>query len=324
MNADRERKEQLIRNQRRMMLLKARRTSAAPSAPARVAPRIVVVQNEVNKSSYHPSVAMLQRDTTKDMVSNVSSPIETTPIETTPIETTPIETTPIETTPMETTQIKKELSHITTDENLNNMKKSIEQRIKETTADMKKSVEDIEQRIKETTADMKKSVEDIEQRIKETTAEMKKSIEQQMKVEVNNVKKRLDETKQSIEPTLQSTTNNMNKVHLQLADIRQDVGTMKQQIYSMLQTLSEEKPVTHIFFYAIANKAVPVYDDNKEEVSEYSVEIHEKVLLNYPMIKENKKIWIQIRRISENGAVRMFWVKFFSENQMNFENVSFF
>ena len=291
MNADRERKEQLIRNQRRMMLLKARRTSAAPSAPARVAPRIVVVQNEVNKSSYHPSVAMLQRDTTKDMVSNVSSPIETTPIET---------------TPMETTQIKKELSHITTDENLNNMKKSIEQRIKETTADMKKSVEDIEQRIKE------------------TTAEMKKSIEQQMKVEVNNVKKRLDETKQSIEPTLQSTTNNMNKVHLQLADIRQDVGTMKQQIYSMLQTLSEEKPVTHIFFYAIANKAVPVYDDNKEEVSEYSVEIHEKVLLNYPMIKENKKIWIQIRRISENGAVRMFWVKFFSENQMNFENVSFF
>jgi hypothetical protein len=153
---------------------------------------------------------------------------------------------------------------------------------------------------------------------------MKKSIEQQMKVEVNNVKKRLDETKQSIEPTLQSTTNNMNKVHLQLADIRQDVGTMKQQIYSMLQTLSEEKPVTHIFFYAIANKAVPVYDDNKEEVSEYSVEIHEKVLLNYPMIKENKKIWIQIRRISENGAVRMFWVKFFSENQMNFENVSFF
>ena len=272
MNADRERKEQLIRNQRRMMLLKARRPSAAPVALAThvvVAPEVLVVQNKVNKSSYHPSVAMLQK----------GSHLESTEKETTPTLT------------------------------INNRKSSVEGN-QETTHAM----------IEEIHNNMKRSVADTEQRMKVTAHAM---IEENL----NNVKKRLDETEQrfqSIEPTLQSSTHNMNKVHLQLDGLRQDVGTMKQQIYTILQTLSGEKPVTHIFFYAIANKAVPVYDDNKEEVSDYSVEIHEKVLLNYPMIKENKKIWIQIRRIGENGEVRMFWVKFFSENHMNFENVSFY
>jgi len=144
---------------------------------------------------------------------------------------------------------------------------------------------------------------------------------------LNNVKKSSDDTNRQIQKhnsVLETMTEDFSKMNKQLHELRNELGSINQQFYKISQTLLNEKPVTHIFFYAIANKKLTLYDDNKEECEEFCVETNEKVILNYPMIKENNRIWIQIRRLSENGAVRMFWVKLFSDNNMNFENFSFF
>ena len=80
-----------------------------------------------------------------------------------------------------------------------------------------------------------------------------------------------------------------------------------------------------VWFYATASSTVVVCNDFKEQDEEYGVlEIGEKVVLNYPMIQDGLQcshVWIQVRRLHENGKICFRWVRFLIDGVIQFQDL---
>jgi hypothetical protein len=105
------------------------------------------------------------------------------------------------------------------------------------------------------------------------------------------------------------------------------LNTLTETFHQMTSLLSDIHAIeaTDVWLYATASNAVMVCNDAKEPDDEYGIlEIGERVVLNYPMIQDSLQhnhVWIQVRRLHQNGKIRFRWVRFLVDGMIQFHDL---
>lgn len=159
----------------------------------------------------------------------------------------------------------------------------------------------------------RKRLDRLENNEKEIVSEVKAFHNTKPVVDTETSKKLSDlsDTVQKLTLLIQHHEENMKKTNMFIDDIKQKVEIL------------ELSQFENVWCFGRAKKNLYLFNEDYLCNTDQMIQENEKVLLNYPVIESSNVVWVQCRRLFENGLVETYWVKLVENGENNFTDFNF-